>query len=134
MKTREPDGKPAHNNNDAVKLHSQSEVSDASGLYDRGKQFVKRREAKLNDMRKKKEASQNEQNNRSVSARRTPRLFDEVDTNERVENRLLNYGKTKEERLNEQRRLKELEEAEKKYSFAPQINKTQSSNPHSDLL
>lgn len=132
MKVRDQD--PKENKNDNMKSQDMSNANGASGLYDRGQRFVKRKEAKLNELRQQREPSQNNTHNYSKNAKSTPRIFDEMDTNEKVENRLINHGKSRETRLMERRRLKELEEQDKKFSFAPQINKRVESNPESDLL
>lgn len=132
MKVKDTD--PKNTKNELGRSHNISEQNDASDLYDRGQHFVNQREAKLNNLRHQRDNSQSLVKDRSISTKRTPRIFDEIDTNERVENRLISYGKSKEMRLMEQRKLKELEEQNQKFSFAPQITKNSGSNPHSDLL
>lgn len=119
---------------DVLITQERSQIHDPSNLYEKGMQFVKRKEARINELRQQRDKSQDTSRNRSMSTNRTPRIFDEIDTNERVENRLLNYGKSKEIKLKEQRKLKELKEEEETFNFVPKISKTASNNPQTDLL
>lgn len=131
MKVKEQE--PKDNKNEALRSSDLSQQQDTSDLYNRGQQFVKQKEAKLNELRQQQDSKYPDRD-RSKSIKRGTKIFDEIDTNERVENRLISYGKSKEMRMMEQRKLKELEEQNKKFSFAPEISKKPDTNPQSDLL
>lgn len=85
-----------------------------SSIYDRSKLFIKQKKEKTERERKRKEeASPNRVMRRKAS------IFDSPNDQERVENRLIVFGRERDRKISEKRKRRE--EAEEKYDFKPKI-------------